>query len=280
MKKKTNTFKAGTYGETTDYDQFKSIPNNRGIKNGLDRKRIDKHKDDIENGRYVDMGWDVLTNIFGDITDGMHRKVAKMELGLPIRYYVTTTKSLNNRNKKTRFITISYINSHNSQWTKKGTYKGSLKQKLPLALGIEKLIDEVSGETGLITNKIPVSWMFSLIKSDIKYFNSSKELNTAEVYNDNKLLKYTKTVEFRNDFDIFIELINVFNNKVSRFNNITKYILDLHWSNSNFDINHMLTNLGKYTFKVPDKPNADEIKREIEKVYNARKGYKNFVRLF
>ena len=276
---KVGIFKAGTYGSTTDYSLIKHLPDNRGIDGGIDEDRVKKHMNDMINGTYMDMGWDGLINTRGQLTDGTHRVEAKMRLGLPVRYYVTTSALLNSTNKKDRFKAISYINSHNSQWTKQGTFKGSLNNNLVLAVAIKHLIDNVSANTGMFTKDIKVSWMFSIIKRNVKFFNNSKELNTAEVYDDNTLFKYTKTSEFKDDFNIFIELINIFK-KYSRFNNITRYILLLHWTKSDFDIVHMLTNLNKYNFKLHEKPNAESIQREIQRIYNMKKGYKSYVKLF
>lgn len=277
---KLGFFKEGTYGVTTDYSLLKKFVDNRGIKDGVDRLRINKHKEDIKNDMYIDLGYDVLTNKHKEICDGHHRFVAKSELGLPIRYYVTTDKELNSDDPKERFVRISYLNSHNPQWTKGNTYKASINKGLPLAERIEVLIDILSGETGLEAGKIKVSWLFSLLKKDVKYFNNSKELNTASVYNDKALTKYSKTEEFTMDFENFTELIKIFSNKFTRFNNITKYILDLYWNNSNFDLNSMLINLNKYRFELPDNFKANDIKLEIERVYNVRKSYRNYTKLF
>lgn len=277
---KVGIFKRGTYGSTTDYDLFKPILDNRGIEGGIDEERVLKHMNDMDSGEYLDMGWDILINDMGQLGDGSHRLEARKRLGQPVRYYVTTSDSLNSRKEKERFIAISYLNSHNSQWTKKGTYKSSLKKNLKLAVAIKHLIDEVSSKTKLATNKIQVSWIFSIIKEDVKYFNNSKELNTAKVYDDSTLFKYTKTNEFRNDFEIFVELVSIFNLKFTRFNNITKYILQEHWTNSKFDINHMINNLNKYNFSLRDKFNAKDIKAEIERVYNSKRGHKSYQKLF
>lgn len=181
--------------ETTDYDKFTVLKENRGAKDAIKPRKI-KHLTAIaKSPEFVAEKWKIDVNEKLAVIDGHHRLYVSRMLKMPIRYEIIGNKKFHNG--ASSFINnVFEVNRLNTAWTTMDVYKAALAAKLPLANEIEKLISKHN-------NTFDYMSIIALLKRDPGLFRYAHDINVL-IFENKDLVEYFHSNEFSLELNHFL----------------------------------------------------------------------------
>lgn len=208
--KKRNLVKIGSgrYGglavgkifETPDYSLFSWYVENRGHKNhdGLSRNKLRQLQKIYDKGEWVPELAIVKVNAAHVIIDGRHTFQICKNNGMPIRFIFVYDPRFEKRNEKIYVLNnITKINQVNTSWSATDIFKGAEQNDQPLAKFIRR-------EMNRHNNDFTWTELYGLISHSIDAMSGRKRGIGLESFNDDDLMQYIETEEFRKEYNFFI----------------------------------------------------------------------------
>lgn len=188
--------------ESTDYDKFTILPENRGRKetNGIKITKLKNLNELHEREEYIDEWALVRVNKAFQIIDGRHTFEDRKARKMPIRYEIIKNEKFNNGHTKRELMSaIFLVNKNSTAWTGDDFYKSNLQNKAPLATRMNEVIERY-GNTFKWTD------LLALLTKNEEYFTGRFKSIHADVFDDKKLIKIFDSNEFYQELKFFVKL--------------------------------------------------------------------------
>lgn len=254
----------GKIYETTDYNMFKPLAQNRGAGNnqGVKKGKVKKIVNMILQDKFIYELSPIQVNQKNQIIDGHHRLAAMKEVGKPVRFIVINDEKFNQgsntQNAKVEFVNNIYtVNGTNPTWTGKDLYKAGIELKLELALGIEQLLE--TNEENFDYNDV-----LALLTKNLDVFKGAKKAGyDVKIFADKNLLNRFKSDEFQEELDYFVKLNQKYRISPRRKTALSTFY-SLMWNAEKLGIEK--ERLEKQALSVPEKTIKNNSKMRVPKV--------------
>lgn len=188
--------------ETSDYEKFKPMKQNRGTATttGTKRRKLISILRLLETGKYVPELGTIRVNKNYEIIDGHHRLQALRQYQLPVRYEIIEDDRFNIATGREKLGHVYDANSINPSWSQNDMYKAALAAKAPVALAIDELIKRHK-------NTFPFNHVLALLMQNERVFTGARKGDvTMQTFDDKKLIEQINSNEFYNEMRFFNEL--------------------------------------------------------------------------
>jgi hypothetical protein len=189
-----------------DYDKFKILPENRGLKfsDGINPKKVAQLQKLIDDGLFVEEESLVKVNEDFFITQGAHNFQVRKNNKMPIRYTIVTDHRFNNGTSRRDMISnVLGINTVDTSWKRSQVFNAAFHTKCPLAVLIHELIIKHNERFG---------WqeIMGLLTKEENFFSGYHKINSLKPFTDKSLIETFNSPGFKAELNYFFELNAVF----------------------------------------------------------------------
>lgn len=188
--------------ETSDYDKFKPMKQNRGTvtDTGTKRRKLVSILKLLETGKYVPELGTIRVNKNFEIIDGHHRLQALRMYKLPVRYEVIEDERFNEATGREKLSHIYDVNAINPSWSQTDMFKAAFAAKAPVALAIMQIINKYR-------NTFEFQHVLALMMKNERIFTGARKGDVSMQTFDNKhLIEQLDDPAFHLELKYFNEL--------------------------------------------------------------------------
>jgi hypothetical protein len=232
--------------QTHDFDYFTRLENNRGRleTDGVSKSRLNYLQWIYDAGEWIRAHCLVEINAAGWILDGLHNFDFCKLNGLPVWYFINDEPRYNARHGKFHVLNeVMKRNRIDTTWSNDEIFKCALNSKeCPLAEVISKKISETDGA---------FHWyeLLAVVAKEQKYFYGRKKDFDLTVFQNDDLLKYARSQEFKIEQEYFLKFCKHLSTATQR-KNLLSFIYGVIWYESNEVIKKV--KFRQSVFKLPE----------------------------
>jgi hypothetical protein len=186
--------------ETTDYDRFSILAENRGQKEtkGLKERKLERLQRMVNDGTWIHEMSRVRVNTQQQVVDGAHTLEICRRNKMPVRYEITDNPKFNYVTRREMIGNVYSINSVTTSWSSQELFDAACQLKAPLAL-IMKEILEANNNFFVWTD------LMSLVEKDGRHFVGRWRGVTMHTFEDKDLVEYIQSPEFEAELKYFVK---------------------------------------------------------------------------
>lgn len=227
---------------TKNYDIFKPFPYNRGVESGIKESKVKAYMALMKDEKFEYEMFVVLINEHDQLLDGHNRFEAARRLNKEIYFRVLFGDKW--QKQETALPAIAKINNTNSIWTNSETFNTAISLNSELALNITRMISKASKAKFAVNEKsLTMLQIFTLL---YRKTGHPSRISLDDYFNPD-YLAFSKTEQFKQEFDFCCYIINRFADSVINSTRIFEAILPMVW-NGECDMEKFMRNSHKVKF--------------------------------
>lgn len=242
----------------TDYSLLKHTKGNRG---GIEKTRVKYYVDLIKNGKFNFSLNVISVDINGNIIEGHHRFEALKQMGYPVLIRIVEPQTL---------VQISEFNSGmSSKWKPEQTFLSALCDDTNPAIETLKFIDEIRksmiDKYKLPMQKLSTCELFGIAMRDTKHFGSGKFAPTVSMWQSPDIAFAVRKKDFKKLLSTYTKIKSLLRSNRDAYK-IAKVVMNLHFSESNFDVDVFTESL-EYEGFILSEYNVETITKKAVSMY-------------